>query len=202
MFNINHFSNAVILSIINICHTIRILRTIFFSFSLDALCLRGNDTRARTLGFSRLPGYFKPAHLKSHSTHSVTIAPFWPRGHLAGDGAIHCACAVTPGHRHNPLTSIVIDSDTVTAHAQYVTALDSRAAWDLGLWKQQFHSFVIHSPHSKWPGPLLLTRINFDPSMDNNYIHYKVWDERNYAFPNFNVCTVEVWEWIRHLSHG
>ena len=24
----------------------------------------------------------------------------------------------------------------------------------------------------------------------------KVWDEFTYPFPNFNICTVEVWEWI------
>ena len=30
----------------------------------------------------------------------------------------------------------------------------------------------------------------------NNYIHYKVWDEITYLFPNFNGATVEVWEWI------
>ena len=24
----------------------------------------------------------------------------------------------------------------------------------------------------------------------------KVWDEITYPFPNFNVCTFEVWEWI------
>ena len=30
----------------------------------------------------------------------------------------------------------------------------------------------------------------------SNYIHYKVWDEIIYPFPNFNGATVEVWEWI------
>ena len=32
----------------------------------------------------------------------------------------------------------------------------------------------------------------------SNYIHYKVWDEITYAFPNFNSCTIEVWEWINN----
>ena len=35
-----------------------------------------------------------------------------------------------------------------------------------------------------------------------NCIHYKAWDEMTYPFPNFNGCTVEVWEWISNLiSH-
>ena len=34
------------------------------------------------------------------------------------------------------------------------------------------------------------------PAWMSNYIHYKVWVEITYAFPNFNGCTVEVWEWI------
>ena len=30
----------------------------------------------------------------------------------------------------------------------------------------------------------------------DKYIHYEVWDEITYPFPNFNGTTVEVWEWI------
>ena len=40
----------------------------------------------------------------------------------------------------------------------------------------------------------------------SNHIHYNVWDEITYPFPNFNGCTVEVWEWISnfipHIGHG
>ena len=39
--------------------------------------------------------------------------------------------------------------------------------------------------------PLLLTWINFNIS---NYIHYEVWDEIIYPFPNFNSATVETWD--------
>ena len=36
----------------------------------------------------------------------------------------------------------------------------------------------------------------------SNYTHHKVWDEITYPFPNFNSCTVEVWEWISNIiSH-
>ena len=34
------------------------------------------------------------------------------------------------------------------------------------------------------------------PAWISNYIHYDVWDEIAYPFPNGNGCTVEVWEWM------
>ena len=60
-----------------------------------------------------------------------------------------------------------------------------------------FHvaSYQGNYPWRKWPGALLLTWFNFNPSMDKQ-LHYKVWDDTMYAFPNFNGCTVEIWEWI------
>ena len=33
----------------------------------------------------------------------------------------------------------------------------------------------------------------------NNYKHHTLWDEITYPFPNFNSCTVEVWEWISNF---
>ena len=49
-----------------------------------------------------------------------------------------------------------------------------------------------------WPG-LCLTLIS---AWISNYVHYKMWDEMTYPFPNFNGCTVEVWEWINNfISH-
>ena len=48
-------------------------------------------------------------------------------------------------------------------------------------------------------GPLLLTWFNLNPSMDNVYIHCKVWDEFTYPFLNFNGCTIEVYEWISNF---
>ena len=33
----------------------------------------------------------------------------------------------------------------------------------------------------------------------SNYVHYRVWDEIIFPFPNFNGCTVEVWEWISNF---
>ena len=33
----------------------------------------------------------------------------------------------------------------------------------------------------------------------SNYIHYKMWEEITYPFPDFNGATVEVWEWINNF---
>ena len=36
--------------------------------------------------------------------------------------------------------------------------------------------------------------------MENNYTHYKVWDQIVYTFPNFNSCTVKVLEWLSNFT--
>ena len=46
-----------------------------------------------------------------------------------------------------------------------------------------------------WSAVASATRINFNPSMDNNHIHYDI----TYLFPNFNGVTVEVCEWISNF---
>ena len=38
--------------------------------------------------------------------------------------------------------------------------------------------------------------LNFVPAWISKCIHYKVWDEITYSFPNFNSSTIDVWEWI------
>ena len=37
------------------------------------------------------------------------------------------------------------------------------------------------------------------PAWISNYIHYKMWYEITYPFPNYNSETVEVWEWISNF---
>ena len=37
--------------------------------------------------------------------------------------------------------------------------------------------------------------LTFIPALRSDYIS-KVWDEITYPLPNFNGCTIEVWEWI------
>ena len=37
------------------------------------------------------------------------------------------------------------------------------------------------------------------PAWISNYIHHNMWDEITYSFPNFNGCTVEVWDWISNF---
>ena len=50
-------------------------------------------------------------------------------------------------------------------------------------------------------GPFYQHRLTLIPAWISNYIHYKVWDEITCPFPNFNGAIIEVWEWIRNLSH-
>ena len=38
------------------------------------------------------------------------------------------------------------------------------------------------------------------PAWISNHKHIKAWDEITYPFPNFNGCTVEVWEWICNFT--
>ena len=33
------------------------------------------------------------------------------------------------------------------------------------------------------------------PAGISNHIHYKLWDEITYPFPNFNGAAVNVWDW-------
>ena len=46
-------------------------------------------------------------------------------------------------------------------------------------------------------GQVCLTGI---PAWIINKIHYIVWDEITYPFPNFNGGNIEVWEWISNFS--
>ena len=46
------------------------------------------------------------------------------------------------------------------------------------------------------PEPLSLTWNNLNPTTIDIRLLIKVWDEINHRFPNYNDCTVEVWEWI------
>ena len=49
-------------------------------------------------------------------------------------------------------------------------------------------------------GPFYWHGLTLISTWINNYIpHYKVWDEITYPLPNFNGCTVEVWEWISNF---
>ena len=48
--------------------------------------------------------------------------------------------------------------------------------------------------------PLHQHGVTWIPAWISDYIHYKVWDEITYSFPNFNSCTVEVWEWISNFT--
>ena len=38
-------------------------------------------------------------------------------------------------------------------------------------------------------------RLTLIPACTSNYMHHKIWDYNSFPLPNFNSCTVEVWEW-------
>ena len=51
-----------------------------------------------------------------------------------------------------------------------------------------------------WPsGPPLLHCIYFNPSLDKQFLPYRVRDEITHPFPIFNGGTVDVWDWICNL---
>ena len=63
------------------------------------------------------------------------------------------------------------------------------------------HFFYPMNPRSSsdCSGPFYQHDLTLTPAWISNHIHYKMWDEITYPFPNFNSCTVEVWEWISNF---
>ena len=45
-------------------------------------------------------------------------------------------------------------------------------------------------------GPFYQYRLILNSEWISNYIHHKVCDGITYPFPNFNSCSIEVWEWM------
>ena len=48
-------------------------------------------------------------------------------------------------------------------------------------------------------GPVYWQGLNLIPARICGYIPYRGGDEITYPFPNFNGCTVEIWEWISNF---
>ena len=53
--------------------------------------------------------------------------------------------------------------------------------------------------HSPLPLSYRGTLYKHGPSWISNHMPSKLWDEITYPSPNFNGCTVEVWEWISNF---
>ena len=66
--------------------------------------------------------------------------------------------------------------------------------WSTGHYNQSWVSLVADDGL----GPILLTW--FNPAWISNYMPRKGWDEITHSFPNFNGCTVEVWEWFSNFT--
>ena len=48
-------------------------------------------------------------------------------------------------------------------------------------------------------GPFLIILLILIPAWISNRMSSKVQDKIAYPFPNFNICTIEVWEWINNF---
>ena len=70
---------------------------------------------------------------------------------------------------------------------------------------RQFFQLVCGCPHKLTAGELdpsgsfYYHGLTLIPSWICNYIHYDVWDEITYPFPNFNGATIVVWEWMNNF---
>ena len=60
--------------------------------------------------------------------------------------------------------------------------------------RNKTHQSANHLHKSR--GPFYLYGLTLILSWISNYIHYNVWEEIIYQFPNFNGCTVEVWNGV------
>ena len=75
-------------------------------------------------------------------------------------------------------------------------------------WNKLFFSLHVSHFSCAWchwilnafQGPLYQHGLTLTPAWISNYIHYKAWDEIIHPFPNFNGCTVEVWELISNCT--
>ena len=93
-------------------------------------------------------------------------------------------------HTNNRLTiktrrywSFVWEESTVTG------GVPSQRASNVFTVPRRWCDVVISGPFDRYGLPLI-------PAGISNYIHYKMWDEITYLFPNFNGAAVGVWEWI------
>ena len=106
---------------------------------------------------------------------------------------------------HMCLNSFRVYICTCCSHMFRNGSLGSVASGRLPFWADKalcYYPVVDISCHCwPWPGDqghLLLTWITVTliPTWISNYIHYKVWDEITYPFPNFSGTTIEIWKWI------
>ena len=49
-------------------------------------------------------------------------------------------------------------------------------------------------------GPFISMVLSLIPAWISNHIPCRVCDEITYPFPNFNGCTIEVWEWLSNFT--
>ena len=74
----------------------------------------------------------------------------------------------------------------------------------LTFYEERFYSGVLHQIEGLEPNYHMMSvfkigHLTLMPAWMSNYIHYEMWDEITFLFPNFNGCTIEVWEWIHNF---
>ena len=80
-------------------------------------------------------------------------------------------------------------------------------AWEHNSWfyyaNLNTHDIEIRwEPLLDYSGLFYIHGLTLIPARISDYIHYKVWNEISYSFPNFNSADVEVLEWISNfISH-
>ena len=86
--------------------------------------------------------------------------------------------------------------------------LDIRCLVQQYLVKPRLHSYFYTQPRfgqhcvlaeTDVSGPFCLHGLTLTLSLISDYIHYKMWSEFTYPFPNFIGCGVKVWEWISNF---
>ena len=75
----------------------------------------------------------------------------------------------------------------------YVRNLSFRGQSLSKYWNEEFSDRFNWLQLYIW-SPFLNHGLTLVPAWISNYMRYKVWDKITYPFPNFNCCTIEVWE--------
>ena len=87
----------------------------------------------------------------------------------------------------NPDIEIPLDHRTVVGQ--------SYLQWEIIYWWQHIYIKITSRGPFYWHGLTLI------PAWISNHMPCKVSDEIICPFPNFNGCTVEVWEWVSNFTH-
>ena len=105
----------------------------------------------------------------------------------------------SPKHERFPISNntklLLTFQGSATLSIAYPTYQILRGVWYCYI---QLLNGYMSRPSATNLRPVLLTSLNI-PTLISNYMLSNLWCEITYPFPNFNGCTVEVWEWISNF---